>query len=45
VEVGAVAQVLEHVRVSVNGACPAQVTPSPPMWVKVSVLRSIQVTM
>ena len=31
--------------VSVNGACPAQVTPSPPMWVKVSVLRSIHVTM
>jgi len=30
---------------SVNGAWPTQVTPSPPMWVKVAVLRSIQVTM
>ena len=31
--------------VSVNAACPAQVTPSPPIWVKVSVSRSIHVTM
>ncbi len=31
--------------VSVKGACPDHVTPSPPMWVKVSVLRSIHVTM
>ncbi len=31
--------------VSVNDACPDQVTPSPPMWVNVSVDRSIQVTM
>ena len=42
VVVGAVAEVLEHVRSScVNGAWPIQVAPSPPIWVKVSVLRSI----
>jgi hypothetical protein len=46
VEVGAVAEVLEYVRRVVNGAWPIQVTPSPPICVKVSVGRSaIQVAM
>jgi hypothetical protein len=45
VEVGAVAQVGEDVLSLVNGAWPTQVTPSPPICVKVLVLRSIQVTM
>ncbi len=31
--------------VSVNGAWPIQLTPSPPIWVKVSVRRSIHCTM
>src|SRR6058998_924948 len=29
--------------VDVNGACPIHGTPSPPMWVKVDVERSIQI--
>ena len=29
----------------VNGAWPTQVTPSPPIWLKVTVLRSIQIAM
>jgi hypothetical protein len=46
VEVGAVAQVGEDMLSVVNGACPTQVTPSPPICVKVLVLRSgIQVVM
>ena len=46
VEVGAVAEVGEDVRLVVKGACPTQGTPSPPIWVKVAVRRpGIQVTM
>ena len=45
VEIGAVADVLETCGVSVKGACPIQLAPSPPMWVKVAVSRSIHCAM
>jgi hypothetical protein len=45
VEVGAVAQVGEDVRSFVKGAWPTQATPSPPIWLKVLVLRSIHTLM
>ena len=45
VVVGAVADVLEHVRRLENGASPIQLAPSPPIWVKPSVERSIHCAM
>ena len=44
--VGAVAEIDEDMRaLTVNGAWPIQLAPSPPIWVKVVVSRSIHCAM
>ena len=43
--VGAVAEIDEDMRGEVNGAWPIQLAPSPPIWVKVVVSRSIHCAM
>ncbi len=43
--IGAVAEILEDMAAVGEGATPTHCAPSPPIWVKPSVLRSIQIDM